>query len=289
MVTEIWTYYLLIITIALLFFLVFPNKFILKNFSKLSARIVLVFIYFGLIGLFGALFSNSVESERNMDSFERAKNKLDSGMHEESLKLLEDLDESFEKYDSVRIMKDSIYSYVEKERKARLKAIDEEAKARFETSLQSSIDRAKSGWAKPSNKSTVESLSAIIAEFSNWEAIADKAIRSSSKEIKAKGNELKKLVEREKGKHFPAIRKFYAKRADKIFWESDIDVFSSGSRHQYITFVGGLFAANRNIKDFHERMNEVLNDFRFKQARYKWYDGADEYTYYTIYEGSDND
>ena len=29
--------------------------------------------------------------------------------------------------------------------------------------------------------------------------------------------------------------------------------------------------------------------FRFKQSRYRWYKGADEYTYYTIYEGKDTD
>ena len=29
--------------------------------------------------------------------------------------------------------------------------------------------------------------------------------------------------------------------------------------------------------------------FRFTQSRYRWYDGEDEFTYWTIYEGKDSE
>lgn len=72
-------------------------------------------------------------------------------------------------------------------------------------------------------------------------------------------------------------------------WENDIEVSVTGTNRKYINFTGGIFAANKNKKVFQQRVQEVLNMFRFKQSRYRWYKGESEYTYYTIYKGKDAD
>ncbi|ADV48762.1 hypothetical protein Celal_1450 [Cellulophaga algicola DSM 14237] len=90
-------------------------------------------------------------------------------------------------------------------------------------------------------------------------------------------------------REFPILRKEYAKIIAKKIWENDIDVTSSSRGNRYINFSGGVFAANKNKQEFQEQVNEVLKMFRFNQSRYRWYKGADEYTYYTIYEGKDSD
>lgn len=85
---------------------------------------------------------------------------------------------------------------------------------------------------------------------------------------------------------FPKLRKNYIEIADRMLWEEDIDVVGSGKT---ITFIGGTFASNKNIKDFHEQLSEALSQYRFKQVRYKWYKGDDEYTYYTLHSLDDED
>ena len=72
-------------------------------------------------------------------------------------------------------------------------------------------------------------------------------------------------------------------------WENDIEVSANGTGKQYINFTGGIFAANKNKKEFQTQVQKVLNMLRFKQARYRWYKGESEYTYYKMYEGKDSE
>lgn len=77
----------------------------------------------------------------------------------------------------------------------------------------------------------------------------------------------------------PNYRKKYVKLAADKLWENDIKVKGSGTQ---IWFIGSLFAANKNIKDFHQGIVSTLHDYGFKRACYKWVDADVEYTYYDI-------
>jgi hypothetical protein len=72
-------------------------------------------------------------------------------------------------------------------------------------------------------------------------------------------------------------------------WENDIEVSANGTGKKYVNFSGGVFAANKNKQEFQTQVQEVLNMFRFNQARYRWYKEESEYTYYTMYEGKDSE
>jgi hypothetical protein len=94
-----------------------------------------------------------------------------------------------------------------------------------------------------------------------------------------------KLVALQKSE-YPKIRKEYGSIVKNLMWEHNVEVSTSGTT---ITFTAGMFASNAEIKGFHETVHSTLSALRFKQVRYKWFSGDDEYTYYKIDSPSDGD
>lgn len=137
-------------------------------------------------------------------------------------------------------------------------------------------------------RGSIEKMQAEIALFRVWANLIDKGRNTNDRAIVSLANKLKSKVSRLQIRELPKLRSEYAKKAAKVMWENDIEVFASGYGNKYINFTGGLFAANKNIKDFQTNVHETLEEFRFTQARYRWYEGDDEYQYYTIYEGKDS-
>jgi hypothetical protein len=87
-------------------------------------------------------------------------------------------------------------------------------------------------------------------------------------------------------KHYPKLRKMWAKDMEDKLWKSDIEVNLRGTT---IEFVGGTFAANANIDAMQKEIGTLFKEFRFKRVNYKWYSGADEYTYYKIDSPNDTE
>ena len=85
------------------------------------------------------------------------------------------------------------------------------------------------------------------------------------------------------------MRADYGKLVGKTLWEHDVDVTISGSGNSIIEFSGGVFAANKNIKDAQTAIQDMLKQLRFDKANYRWYSGADEYDYYSIESKKDNE
>lgn len=136
---------------------------------------------------------------------------------------------------------------------------------------------------------TVDKLQMDLVLFASWSKIIKEAQSSEDLEIRSLGNKLKSKVSRVQIKEFPKLRKQYTKIVSEKMWENDIEVSVTGTNRKYINFTGGIFAANKNKKVFQQRVQEILNMFRFKQSRYRWYKEESEYTYYTLYRGKDSD
>ena len=64
-------------------------------------------------------------------------------------------------------------------------------------------------------------------------------------------------------------------------WESNASAYVSGDRNNYVTFISGTFASNKNIKDAQIAAYQVLTELRFTRAYYKWYEW-DRGVYYTL-------
>jgi len=138
-------------------------------------------------------------------------------------------------------------------------------------------------------RGSVDLMQIELILFGTWSTIINEAKNSENAEIKALSLKLKGLVEKIQKKEFPILRKGYSDVADKLMREQDIDVYSSSSKSTTINFTEGIFAANKNKQDFQNQVYDILKMFRFKQSRYRWYKGEDEYTYYSIYNGKDTD
>lgn len=100
-----------------------------------------------------------------------------------------------------------------------------------------------------------------------------------NKEVISLVKQLKTKLPAAQKKYFPKLRKSYALFIKKMLWEQDIDVVYGGTT---LTFVGGYFAANANIKSTQETFSDILTLLRFKQVNYKWMKYADEFTYYDL-------
>lgn len=138
-------------------------------------------------------------------------------------------------------------------------------------------------------RETIESLQIEIVLFAAWADIITNNISSENQEIASLAKELKSKVEKVQVAEFPLIRKRYSEIVANKLWEHDVYIDVIGKSRRTLNITGGIFAANKNIKEFQENIHSLLQQFRFNQTRYRWYKGADEYDYYTIYEGKDSD
>jgi len=87
----------------------------------------------------------------------------------------------------------------------------------------------------------------------------------------------------------PEIRDAYGPHMRELLWEKNLTAKTFGDGFQTIEFVGGVFAANRNMKVFNDELWETFRILRFKQVRYKWFKEATEYTYFDIDGPDDGD
>jgi hypothetical protein len=88
---------------------------------------------------------------------------------------------------------------------------------------------------------------------------------------------------------FPVLRDAYGPALRQALWDDDISARTIGDGFRVVEFVGALFAANRNKRVFHETVRDNLRALRFREARYRWYRGASEYTYWRMDPPSDRE
>jgi hypothetical protein len=88
---------------------------------------------------------------------------------------------------------------------------------------------------------------------------------------------------------FPRARQAYYNQIEHELWKQDIKVSLTGAGKTTLNITGALFAANKNIEDFHLSVASMLKSFHFKRVAYRWYTGQDEYTYYDLSPKADND
>ncbi len=136
--------------------------------------------------------------------------------------------------------------------------------------------------------SSMEGVQAELQLFKDWADVARLADGVENDTIATLGKQLKAEIARVQKRDFPKLRKACAAVLKEKFWVEDIEVSLSGSNANTLTFAGGVFAANKNKQDFQTAFRDNYSRLRFKQTRYKWYGGADEYTYYDMEPPSDD-
>ncbi|MCM4150026.1 hypothetical protein DHD05_00340 [Arenibacter sp. N53] len=217
------------------------------------------------------LYENAISDLKNI--------KKENSFYEEAQQLLKKTDSL------IKITEENKLLAKEAER-AKLK---EDALTNQKEQLERELNSVNAGVDFSSYRETVESLQIELILFGTWARIITDGEKSENSEIQKLAKQLKPKVVKMQLKEFPILRKEYSKIVAAKLWENDIEVSVSGSGNKHINFSGGIFAANKNKQEFQKQINEVVTMFRFNQARYRWYKGADEYTYYTMYVGKDSD
>ena len=91
-----------------------------------------------------------------------------------------------------------------------------------------------------------------------------------------------KLLKRRQIREFPRLRDQYGPLLREGLWELNISARTIGNGYRTLQLTGLSFANNVNIKSFFEEFNNTFAILRFKRIEFRWYKGANEYTYYAL-------
>jgi hypothetical protein len=85
-------------------------------------------------------------------------------------------------------------------------------------------------------------------------------------------------------KMYPILRRAYAKLIGQRVWSNDVYVRATG---RTITFTGALFAANANIQQAEDTVQQDLRKLRFVRSDYEWCKGCGGGSHYDLTSPSD--
>lgn len=280
--------------IALIVGLIKPSL-VLRWTNKPTRLKVIGYWFLSIIitGILGVMFiDDTIDTKTNIES---ANKFIEQGNYSSAISDLEKIEKTDSLYNQAQILikkADSLNNLSDEEKLISKKLKEENAKKeellKQKEQLEREIKSIDDG-IKFADGNTIEELQMDIVLFASWAKLIKEADESEETEINNLGKKLKSKVSQIQIREFPNLRKQYAKIVANKMWENDIEVYANGTGKRYINFTGGVFAANKNKKDFQSQLNEILTMFRFKQSRYRWYKGEDEYTYWTIYEGKDSE
>jgi len=280
--------------IALIVGLVKPSL-ILRWTNKPTRLKVIGYWFLSTIitGILAAIFIDTTIDSKT--SIETATKNIKEGNFSNAISTLEKIEKTDSLYDNAQLLikkADSLSNLTDEEKRIAKELKAEKAKKeelfKQKEQLEREIKSIDKG-IKFADGNTIDELQMDIVLFATWAKIIKESEESGESEIKNLGKKLKTKVSRIQIREFPNLRKQYAKIVANKMWENDIEVSANGTGKKYINFSGGVFAANKNKKEFQIQVQEVLNMFRFKQSRYRWYKGESEYTYYTMFEGKDSE
>lgn len=251
------------------------------------------FLSFIIISFFGVIFiDQQIDANANIKN---ARKLIEQGNYAEAISNLERIEKTDSLFNHAQILlkkADSLNSLSDEEKLTAIKLKEENEKKENLLKQREQLDReikSIDDGIEFADGNSIDELQMDIVLFASWAKIINEAENSKDDEIKTLGNKLKSKVAELQVREFPNLRKQYAKIVANKMWENDIEVYSNGKGEKYINFTGGIFASNKNKKDFQNQLHEILTMFRFKQSRYRWYKGEDEYTYWSLYEGNDSE
>lgn len=155
-------------------------------------------------------------------------------------------------------------------------------KSNFKKEIKQDLESVKKGIDFAAYYKKTTGAASALSMFSEKAKMIKEAQSHGDPEVVAMGLSLKKEMIRQQKIGFPALRKEFGKQSNSNLWESDISVSVGGKNNATITYTGAIFTTNRNIKDFHETILLLLTRFRYKRVIYRWYEGQEDYTYWSI-------
>jgi hypothetical protein len=131
-----------------------------------------------------------------------------------------------------------------------------------------------------------ESKDAIMLEaalFGAWAKILQQAENYTlSQSERTRVNRFKDRVSEIQAREFPRMRAAWGRILATAVWEHDVLVTTGGEANRTLRLTSVMFASNSNIAEIQRTVHDPLELLRFKRVEYRWYRGADEYTYYRV-------
>lgn len=163
---------------------------------------------------------------------------------------------------------------------------EQEAEAkRIADAIQKATDlreEIQSGFDKDSGL-TLWDMREEIADMRSWWLSIDSLERYAEKssQINTSVIALKANLQTLQRQRFPLYRKEYAEQIDSTMWQHNVDARATGTANSTIILTGYMFADNGSVGEAHQLIKSTLEELRFSQARYEWYQGSD-YKYYDL-------
>lgn len=124
----------------------------------------------------------------------------------------------------------------------------------------------KKVWGSNSTNEIIQRIIDEQKEFLNYQSYFGKDEKLDSL-LKIAENWFKKALEN----NFKDARIVYKNNLKEKLWENNVDIILSGDDYDKLIFVGGIFANNKNKKEFQATIEPIVKSLRFKFIEYKWY------------------
>ena len=299
--------FLLIGAVFIVFIVGMVKPSLILRWNKNPTRLKVFGFWFATNFILWILFIVAIPNQTSEEKIQASEKYLTDGKYSMTKSSLSDIKESDSLYNKAQniIKKADSLLLVEKENKriADEKTAEEEKlkkeesekaereanKTKQKEQLEREIASIKKGVDFSTYRGSVDALQLELVLFGTWANLIEESEKYEDDEIKKLTTDLRNRVIRLQRTEFPKMRENYAKVVGEKLWRNDIKVRANGTGKTYINFTGGMFAANANKEDFQKEVSEVLRMFRFKQSRYRWYEGADEYTYWDMEPKSDSE
>lgn len=150
---------------------------------------------------------------------------------------------------------------------------------RLQSAKGDSADIAKGDVFDIPKDATIDDIGLKVGLYMAYTVETDTIQDPTLKALKEHNSKAAKKLWRVKS---PQLRKQYAAAIKEKLWEKDIEVKTTNEGKD-IWFIGAIFAAHKNIKDFEAQIEEYLKALGFHRAYYKWVDTEyAESTYYDL-------
>jgi hypothetical protein len=155
--------------------------------------------------------------------------------------------------------------------------------------LQYYLDEVNSPYIYGAFRTNIENIMLEIEFFTEYGSIIEEASHSTDAEVVELSKQLAIAVGKLQAVELPGIRTAYCNIIRRDLWVENIDVTWYGKNIDKLTFTSGLFASNYCIQEFQKQISSTVSMLGFKRVNYKWYEGAEEYTYYDVHSLADSE
>jgi len=125
--------------------------------------------------------------------------------------------------------------------------------------------------------------------FDQWASVLTAASSVTSTEAVKQRDALTNEVKKIQTDAFPQLRKAFGVLIAKKVLIEDMEVSTSGAKHERISLVSVTFAANRNIVETQASIEDILMKLRFKRAEYRWTRNANDWKFLDLETKQDQD